>query len=50
MGKFSSDRTIAEYARDIWNVQTLAVEADIERCLHEGACLVDEKTVQRSTF
>jgi hypothetical protein len=21
-GKFSSDRTIAEYARDIWNVQT----------------------------
>ena len=22
MGKFSSDRTVAEYARDIWNVPT----------------------------
>ena len=21
MGKFSSDRTVAEYARDIWNVK-----------------------------
>lgn len=21
-GKFSSDRTIAEYARDIWNIET----------------------------
>ena len=26
MGKFSSDRTIAEYCRDIWNVQPVAVK------------------------
>jgi hypothetical protein len=24
MGKFSSDRTVAEYARDIWNVKVHA--------------------------
>jgi starch phosphorylase len=24
MGKFSSDRAIAEYCRDIWNVEPLA--------------------------
>ena len=27
-GKFSSDRTIHEYARDIWNVQPCPVGAD----------------------
>jgi starch phosphorylase len=42
MGKFSSDRTIAEYARDIWNVETLAVKADAERCLHDGVCLAEK--------
>lgn len=42
MGKFSSDRTIAEYAEDIWDVQTLAVKANAERCLHEGVCLVEK--------
>ena len=25
MGKFSSDRTIAEYARDIWNLEAVQV-------------------------
>lgn len=28
MGKFSSDRTIAEYARDIWNLQAAVREED----------------------
>ena len=27
MGKFSSDRTVAEYARDIWHIQRLTPEA-----------------------
>ena len=27
MGFFSSDRTIREYARDIWNIQALPTEA-----------------------
>jgi starch phosphorylase len=35
MGKFSSDRTIAEYARDIWDVQTLAVETSSHSCAHD---------------
>jgi len=39
MGKFSSDRTIAEYAEEIWDVTTLAVEATVQHCLHEGLCL-----------
>jgi starch phosphorylase len=39
MGKFSSDRTIAEYASDIWDVGTHAVSANVRRCLHEGKCL-----------
>jgi starch phosphorylase len=26
MGKFSSDRTIAEYCRDIWRVQPVPIE------------------------
>jgi starch phosphorylase len=42
MGKFSSDRTIAEYAEEIWDVTTLAVEATVQHCLHEGLC-VDKK-------
>jgi starch phosphorylase len=42
MGKFSSDRTIAEYAEEIWDVTTLAVEATAQHCLHEGVC-VDKK-------
>ncbi|PSB68114.1 glycogen phosphorylase [filamentous cyanobacterium CCP1] len=28
MGKFSSDRTIAEYCREIWNVEPLAIELE----------------------
>jgi starch phosphorylase len=28
MGRFSSDRTIAEYARNIWRVKPLVVDAD----------------------
>jgi starch phosphorylase len=38
MGKFSSDRTIAEYARDIWGVETFAVSDAIQQCVQEGAC------------
>jgi starch phosphorylase len=41
MGKFSSDRTIAEYAREIWGTKTVAVSADRERCLHEGVCVAE---------
>ena len=39
MGKFSSDRTIAEYAEEIWNVHTEEVTANVQHCLHEKACL-----------
>jgi hypothetical protein len=28
MGPFSSDRTVAEYAKEIWNVRHLDVELD----------------------
>jgi starch phosphorylase len=38
MGKFSSDRTIAEYARDIWGVETFAVRDAIRNCETNGAC------------
>jgi glycogen phosphorylase len=41
MGMFSSDRTIAEYAHDIWDVETVAVKAAIHECAHEGICLID---------
>lgn len=34
MGKFSSDRTIAEYARDIWNVKPEKVSRHSRRDLH----------------
>lgn len=40
MGKFSSDRAIAEYASEIWDVQTEEVTANVQHCLHEGVCLV----------
>jgi glycogen phosphorylase len=43
MGKFSSDRTIAEYASEIWDVQTEEVTANVQHCLHEGVCLVKHK-------
>jgi glycogen phosphorylase len=35
MGKFSSDRTIAEYARDIWNVKTVPVSSAVHHCVQE---------------
>jgi starch phosphorylase len=41
MGMFSSDRTIAQYAGEIWGVETHAVEANARHCLHEGKCLVE---------
>ena len=34
MGKFSSDRTIAEYARDIWNIKPEKVSRHSRRDLH----------------
>ncbi|WP_225913812.1 glycogen/starch/alpha-glucan phosphorylase [Leptolyngbya ohadii] len=37
MGKFSSDRTIAEYCRDIWQVEP--VKVDLEAYSQEGAGL-----------
>jgi starch phosphorylase len=40
MGKFSSDRTIAEYAEEIWDVRTEEVTANVQHCLHEGVCLL----------
>jgi starch phosphorylase len=43
MGKFSSDRTIAEYARDIWDVNTIEINAQAQHCLHDGVCLMDHK-------
>ena len=41
MGKFSSDRTITEYAMDIWKVSTLAVSTTAQHCLHEKACSLE---------
>ena len=41
MGKFSSDRTIAEYARDIWGVETFAVNDTIHHCVKENVCTVE---------
>ncbi|HEY6871466.1 MAG TPA: glycogen/starch/alpha-glucan phosphorylase [Geobacteraceae bacterium] len=43
MGRFSSDRTIAEYAAEIWDVHTEEVTANVQHCLHEGVCLVEQK-------
>ena len=43
MGKFSSDRTIAEYASEIWDVQTEEVTANVRHCLHNGVCLGKDK-------
>lgn len=36
MGKFSSDRTIAEYARDIWGVEPVEVRPVLEFRKHDG--------------
>ena len=47
MGKFSSDRTIAEYARDIWGVSTVEISAQAEHCMHDGICLTEHKGEQR---
>ena len=44
MGKFSSDRTIAEYASEIWDVHTEEVTANVQHCLHEGVCLVEKES------
>jgi starch phosphorylase len=41
MGKFSSDRSVAEYAMNIWDVQTLAVSDAIHHCVQEGTCNVE---------
>jgi len=35
MGKFSSDRTIAEYARDIWNIKPAVIGAFANAALEE---------------
>ncbi len=32
-GKFSSDRTIAEYAKDIWNVKAVPIKLDKQDCI-----------------
>jgi len=42
MGKFSSDRTIAEYARDIWDVKTFTVNDAGHHCGQEGKCPEEE--------
>jgi starch phosphorylase len=31
VGKFSSDRTIAEYAKEIWNVKSVPIEINESR-------------------
>jgi starch phosphorylase len=50
MGRFSSDRTIAEYAEDIWGVQTEEVNVSMQHCLHEKACsAINEPTLKAST-
>ena len=36
MGKFSSDRTIADYARDIWGVEPMEVHPVLEFRQHDG--------------
>jgi glycogen phosphorylase len=43
MGRFSSDRTIAEYAAEIWDVHTEEVTANVQHCLHEGICLMEHE-------
>jgi hypothetical protein len=39
MGKFSSDRTIAEYAKEIWLVEPVAIE--LENYLSNASGLQD---------
>ncbi len=46
MGKFSSDRSIAEYARDIWNVSPVTVERkarNFSNNHHSAACQANGK-------
>jgi starch phosphorylase len=38
MGKFSSDRTITEYAQDIWGVEPVPIDGDVSYCLHNEKC------------
>jgi starch phosphorylase len=43
MGKFSSDRTIAQYCRDIWNVEPVHIE--LENYAQEKAGLKVQQVV-----
>ena len=38
MGKFSSDRSIRDYCRDIWNVEPVSVDRNID---HSQVCVTD---------
>ena len=38
MGKFSSDRAIAEYARDIWNIKPSGIDLNIEKVRASHEC------------
>ncbi|HEX9022502.1 MAG TPA: glycogen/starch/alpha-glucan phosphorylase [Geobacteraceae bacterium] len=43
MGKFSSDRTVAEYAMDIWGVKSFSVSDASHHCVQEGVAPVEHK-------
>jgi starch phosphorylase len=36
IGKFSSDRTVEEYARDIWDLQRVEVPGNLEESSRVG--------------
>lgn len=38
MGKFSSDRTITEYAQEIWGIEPVPIAGDVSYCLHNEKC------------
>jgi starch phosphorylase len=42
MGRFSSDRTIAEYAEEIWGVQTEEVDVNMQHYLHDKSCSIEK--------
>ncbi|MFN9173415.1 MAG: glycogen/starch/alpha-glucan phosphorylase, partial [Synechocystis sp.] len=42
MGKFSSDRTIREYAKEIWSINPVQVE--LEDLCPDGRCLLISHT------